>query len=185
MTRAAAVALYAGLAVPMAIISHVAAEALALHESVLSVATSPIHFYLAILAAVSLLIASLAAIGSRRDLQRLGGLMAQALPFKGQGVRFFAMSAVIQFGFAAGTLLGEGSLSAASAFVALVAVAVASILASAGLALLRERLQHVACSQHRVRCERTGQVSRVCAHLSFGPYFAYVPVRGNRPPPLL
>lgn len=185
VTRTSAVALYAGLTVPVAIVSHVAAEALALHESVLSVATSPLHAYLAVLAIVSLLVAGIAAIGSRSDLKRLGGLVANALPFKGQGLRFFAMSAAIQFLFAAGTLFGEGSLSAASALVALIAVAVASVIASACLAFLRERLQLVSCSRYSVRQFHAAQLLRVSQPAPLGPYFAYVPVRGNRPPPLL
>ena len=184
MTRTSATALFAGLTVPIAIVSHVAAEALALHESVLSVAVSPLHAYLAVLAVAGLTIAGYAAISCRADLKRLGGLVAHALPFRGQGVRFFALSATIQFGFAAGTLLGEGSLSAKSAVVALVAVALASVFVSALLAVLRERLEHIDCSTYSVRAYVAEQLLQVAPRISFGPYFAYVPVRGNRPPPL-
>ena len=183
VTRTSALALYTGLTVPVAIVSHIVAEALALHESVLSVAASPLHTYLAVLAAVSLVVASYAAIVSRAELKRLGGLVAHALPFRGQGVEFFAMSAAIQFGFASFTLLGEGSLSAANALVALVAVGVASIIVSALFALLRERLIHIDVTQFAARSFVAVHELRATRVFRFGPYFAYVPSRGNRPPP--
>lgn len=184
MTQVRAAALYAGLTLPLAIASHIAAEALALHQSVLSVAASPLHAYLGAIAVLCLAVTGGILAAGRYEVRRLGGLLANDLPFKGQGLRFFAASMAVQFGFAGITLFGEGTLDAANALVALVAVAIASLITSALLALVRERLRHISFSGFRLRIFTARPVPRRSFRTLSGPYFAYVPVRGNRPPPL-
>lgn len=183
MNRTRAALLYTALTLPLAIASHLAGEALALHESFLSAALSPFHVYLGVIALVCLAISLWAGIAGRGEFRRVGALLAKALPFRGQGWRFFGMSAGIQFLFASCTLLGEQSFDPTSALVALVAVAIASVLFSAVLTVLRERLVHVDVSHFVVRTFHAVQAPRAPRLSPFGPYYAYVPAHGNRPPP--
>ncbi len=169
---------------PLAIVSHIAAEALALHQSMLSVAASPLHAYLGVIAVLCLAVSGIILATGRCELRRLGGLLANDLPFEGQGLRFFGVSAAVQFGFAGVTLFGEGSLDAANALVALVAVAIASLITSALLAFVRERLHHTTLARFESRVFTARRVALPRPACLAGPYFAYVPVRGNRPPPL-
>ena len=184
MTQVRALALYAGLTLPLAILSHIAAEALALHESMALAAMSPVHAYLGVIAAACLAVIVWALARVRGDLRRLCGLLAHALPFKGEGFRFCVTSAAIQFGFASVTLLGEGSLDPSSILVALIAVALASVAVSALLASIRARMANATASHFVVREVARARALPHPVFAALEPYYAYVPARGNRPPPL-
>lgn len=184
MTHTRAALLYVALTVPLAIASHLVGEALALHESLLSAATSPLHIYLGAIALGCLATSAWIFVSCRGEFRRLSGLFANGLPFHGRGWRFFGISAGIQFIFASWTLLGEQSLNPATALLALIAVAIASVLFSAVLTVVRERLVHIDVSQFVIRAFHAIHALRAPRVSPFGPYYAYVPARGNRPPPL-
>jgi hypothetical protein len=177
--------LYAGLTLPLGILAHIIAEALALHQSVAAVAVAPLHAYLGVTALACLAVVLSAIAQSRGDLRRLTALAAHALPFEGKGAQFAASSALAQFLFASLTLLCEGSLDAGNALIALAAVAFVSILVAVLLAVVRARIEHIDESTFAIRRFAAVRWNRRDAIAAPGPYYAFVPARGNRPPPLL
>jgi hypothetical protein len=111
-------------------------------------------------------------------------LLAQALPFRGKGAAFVALSAALQMGFVAVTVLAEGDpLAAGSTLSALMAALAAALVGALALQLVRSRIAEAAPASTRVTHVALRYASRRAARCFSGPYFAFVAVRGNRPPP--
>ncbi|HUA07923.1 MAG TPA: hypothetical protein VMA98_01530 [Candidatus Acidoferrales bacterium] len=144
------------LAAPLAVLGHVVSESLAGGRPLLSVAWEPSH-------AVILLLA----------------LAAMPLWFRAAASRRLGSAL---FAFIALSLLLEGNGLGVAAL--LVAVAVSLALAwLSGWAIERVSLCAVP-----IACVRCGlPPARILAPCvpRYGPYFAFVPTRGNRPPPFL
>jgi hypothetical protein len=144
------------LAAPIAVLGHIASESLAGGRALLSVACEPSH-------AVILLLA----------------VAATPLWFRAAASRRLGHAL---FAFIALSLLLEGNgLGAIAMLVALVISAAISCLSAVAL-------QRAFVPQDRA--VRLGELSRTRATLPArldlaGPYYAFIPVRGNRPPPLL
>lgn len=181
MTRFRALALWVGAMIPCGILAHLAAEVGALHRSLVDLACNPLHAYLAVFAAVALG-AVVAAVGTR-DVRRRAALLAGSLPFEGRGSAFVAATAAIQLLFVGATIAFEGDpLAAGSLLSAFVASLCVALVAACAINLVRARL--TVCSRVATTVCRTMPPlnvplqARIC-----GPYFAFVAVRGNRPPP--
>lgn len=181
MTRVRSLALWAGVMIPCGILAHLAAEAAALHRSVLELACTPLHAYLAIFAAASL--ATVLVVVGTRDVRRRAALLAGALPFRGRGSTFVAASAAIQLAFVIATIALEGDpLAAGSVLSALVASLFVALAAAFALQIVRARLagnSQAAATIHRA----TPQTRMPLGVRTSGPYFAFVAIHGNRPPP--
>jgi hypothetical protein len=144
------------LAAPVAVLGHIVSESLAGGRALLSVAREPSHVVI-LLVAVAATPLWFRAAASRR--------LGHAL-----------------FAFIALSLLLEGNgLGAAAMLVALMISAIISCVSAFAL-------------EHRVVARegaiRLGDPRRACAALPArldlaGPYYAFIPVHGNRPPPLL
>lgn len=186
MSRARALLLYSGLTVPVGILIHIGAEAYGLHRDALQVAFSPLHAYLGVLG-----LSALAALGltlgfsSPSETRRRAALLAQALPFHGRGMAFAALSAGLQFAFFLTTELGEGDpLRAGSLWLGIVVAAIASLIGGLVLHGVRAHLEVVVTSAFEPRVPAIGAATRSHHDApTFGPYYAYIPARGNRPPP--
>jgi hypothetical protein len=143
------------LAAPIALLGHLLPEALVSGRPLLALAEEPVH--LALL-----------------------GLSLGALPLWFRAARSRRLGLAI-FGFIAVTLLAEGNgLSAAALLVALAISAIISCLG--GLAL--EAAVETAAGPSLVALTLTAAKLPALVECA-GPYFAYVPSRGNRPPPPL
>jgi hypothetical protein len=144
------------LAAPIAVLGHIVSESLASGRALFSVACEPTHTVILLLA-----------------------VAATPLWFRAAASRRLGHAL---FAFIALSLLLEGNgLGAAAMLVALVISAFISCLSAVAL----ERA-FVA----REGAIKLGDPPRVCAALPArldltGPYYAFIPVRGNRPPPLL
>ena len=144
------------LAAPITVLGHVLSEALASGRNLLTVAREPAHILLLIVALLALPV-WLRAARSRQ----LGLAM---------------------FGFIAVTLLAEGNgLSAAALLAALAISAIISWLGGLALGVVADAddFELTFATPTRIRAALPAPVDH------YGPYFAYVAVRGNRPPPLL
>jgi hypothetical protein len=186
MSRTGALALYLGLTVPLGILTHVTAEAIGLHRNAIDVAFSPLHAYLGVLGLAALTAFGLAlGATSLSELRRRAGLLAYALPFRGRGLAFAGLTAALQFSFVLMTLFAEGSpLGAGSLWIAILAAALASLFGGIALHVLRARLEVAVAATfepHVGACVSLAPMRRR-SH-TFGPYYAFVPAHGNRPPP--
>ncbi len=141
---------------PLVVLAHLAAEALVSGRSLLSLAAEPLHVYLFLLGAIS---APLWIFAARRGCLRLCLLtvVASTLALEGNGL---------------GNLALIGAILIASALAWL-----------GGLAIERASLGSPAFTTRVLRYARPVVMRRRSP--AFGPYFGFVPIRGNRPPPQL
>jgi hypothetical protein len=141
-TAVVAALAFAALTVPFGIAAHLISEfaGLGWHDDA-DVAFSARHLYLAILAVVSLLglVATLLAV-PRGDRRARVAELVEALPCRGRGAGFVALSFVAQFAFFAVSQIGEGCpLCGGDIVVGVFAAAVASILGAIAVALGKRR----------------------------------------------
>ena len=192
MGRWRALLLYLALSVPFGIAVHLGSEFAGLGRDADDLAFSPLHAYLAVIA-IGALAAFLgcggffAGVAERR---RRIGLMARALPFGGSGVRFFALSAGLQFAFFVVTQLGEGCpLCKGDALVGVAAALAASAVGSCALMALRKQIVRafavLGSAVERVpRDLSVGLMPRFAVHSVITTYSTFAVTFGNRPPPL-
>src|ERR1700737_571407 len=96
------------------IAAHLASEFAALGRAAEGVVFSARHIYLALGAAVLLVIvvremrAFIRSTAGPRDLTRQIPVSMERLPFGGRGLAFCALSSVLQFGIGMSTVIGEG-----------------------------------------------------------------------------
>jgi hypothetical protein len=191
MTRGRALLLYFALCVPFGIAVHLGAEFAGLGRDAGDLAFSPLHGYLAVLAAGALaafLVAGGFLAGSAERRRRIG-LMTAALPYRGHGLRFALLSAAMQFGFFAVTQFGEGCpLCKGDLLTGLIAALVASSIGAFAVAALRRRIvRHFAppFASRRPRissARRRRPQSRPAIKLA---YAGFAVTMGSRPPPYL
>jgi hypothetical protein len=191
MARFRALLLYLALSVPFGIAVHLGSEFAGLGRDAEHLAFSPLHAYLAVIAAVAL-VAFLRCGGffaGAAERRRRIGLMGHALPFDGRGVRFFAFSAGLQFAFFIVTQLGEGCpLCKGDVLVGVIAALVASALGSFGLMALRRQIVRslavLGFAVDRVPHDLSvGRVLRYAVHPVVSTYSTFAVTLGNRPPP--
>lgn len=192
MYRGRALLLYLALSVPFGIAVHVCSEFAGLGRDADEVAFSALHAYLLAIAAGALVTFLIAAgfFASPAERRRRIGLMSAALPYRGQGVRFFALSATLQFGFFLVTQLGEGCpLCKGDFLVGLLAAAVSSAIGALAVQVLRRHVvRAIVTFSFRDRSGRLCGDRRVprYAILAAKPtYASFAPTLGSRPPPLL
>jgi len=186
MSRARALLLYSGLTIPLGILIHIGAEAYGSHRDAVEVAFSPLHAYLGVLGLCALVAIALAlGFSSPSEIRRRAGLLAQALPFRGRGTAFAVLSAALQFAFFLTTELGEGDpLRAGSLWLGIIVAAVASLIGGVILHGARATLEIVVTSAFEPHVPGLDTATRSHRDApTFGPYYAYIPARGNRAPP--
>jgi hypothetical protein len=186
MTGRGAFGLYVALTIPFGIGVHLASEFAGLGRAAMAVAISPLHAYLGVLAVASAI--ALAWFGCRAgDLRRRLPLLIRALPFEGRGAGFFAFGAACQFGFFLVTQFGEGApLRGGDLLVGILVALLGSLLGSLVLTLggMRAIAWSAVCThERRDSVRKIVPVAPFHGTLLASPYFAFVPVRGNRPPP--
>jgi hypothetical protein len=190
MSRWRALLLYLALSVPFGIAVHLGSEFAGLGRDADDLAFSPLHAYLALIAAAAMA-AFLGAggfFGRARERRRRMALMADALPFRGHGVAFFFLSSALQFGFFVTTQLGEGCpLCHGDVLIGVLAAIVASFAGSLALTALRRCIVRAildgalwltpwkAYGAFRRSRQSTLAVRPV--------YATFASTRGNRPPP--
>jgi len=144
-----ALAAFAALTIPFGIVAHLASEFFGLGwRDDADVAFSLRHLYLAILA-----LASLAALAfALRTTARAGRSTAvadliAALPLRGRGARFIALSFLSQFAFFAITQIGEGApLQSGNVALGIAAAAVAALAGAIAVAVGKRRVLDLALS---------------------------------------
>jgi hypothetical protein len=190
MSRGRALLLYLALSVPFGILVHLGSEFAGLGRDADDLAFSPLHGYLAAIAAAALATFLVAGgfFASAAERRRRIGLMAGALPFGGRGPGFFALSAAMQFAFFVATQLGEGCpLCKGDALVGVAAAIVASIVGSFALIALRRRIARAVAALcfalERARGSRARRLPRHERDAVFSVYSTFPTSRGNRPPP--
>ncbi|HEY8322611.1 MAG TPA: hypothetical protein VIG46_12545 [Candidatus Baltobacteraceae bacterium] len=186
MSRRGALGLYLALIIPFGIGVHLASEFAGLGRAAMAVAISPLHAYLGLLAVLSAV--ALTWFGYRAgDLRRRLPLLIRALPFEGRGAGFFAFGAACQFGFFLVTQFGEGDpLRGGDLLVGILVAVLGSLLGSLVLTLggMRAMAWSASCTHaRRDDVRRSVPAAPLRGALLASPYFAFVPVRGNRPPP--
>jgi hypothetical protein len=181
---------YLALSVPFGIAVHIGSEFAGLGRDADDLAFSPLHAYLAVLAIVSIVgfcrwsgICSGGPVVRRRI-----ALMAEALPFRGRGPKFFAFSATLQFGFFVITQLGEGCpMCHGDAVVGVIAALIASLIGAFALIALRREIVRAIALRGTARDRRPPALAaRSVRHIAFKPiptYSMFAVVFGNRPPP--
>jgi hypothetical protein len=190
MDRRRALALYLALSVPFGILVHLCSEFAGLGRDADDLAFSPLHAYLVLvgLAALGTFLYAAGFFDSRGERRRRIGLMAGALPYNGRGIRFFALSVVLQFGFFLVSQIGEGCPLCKGDFC--IGVAAAAIASAIGAFILQTlRFQIVRIVSAIKFLERPNVFS--CIHplpryalVAVTPTYATFPhTRGNRPPP--
>jgi hypothetical protein len=187
-----ALLLYLVLSVPFGIAVHLGSEFVGLGRDADDVVFSSIHAYLGVLAvaatAIFLIVGGFFASAAER--RRRIGLMANALPFKGRGTRFFLFSAALQFGFFAITQIGEGCpMCKGDIVIGTLAAIVASLVGSFALIALRRQIVRIvteACvARERVASGTSAQ--RLPRHRDItvaSVYSTFAVTLGSRPPPL-
>jgi hypothetical protein len=143
VTPFSALLLYGALTVPLGIAAHLLSELAGLgwHDDA-DVILSVRHGYLAAFALVALFIA-IAALRSipRGDRRERIAQLVDALPLRGRGIGFVAMSFFAQFGFFALTQIGEGCpLCGGDVLVGVVAAALAALCGALAVTLGKRRL---------------------------------------------
>lgn len=186
MSKRRAFGLYLALTIPLGIGVHLASEFAGLGRAAMALTISPLHAYLGVLAVASMI--TLTWFAHRAgDLKRRLPLLVRALPFEGRGAGFFAFGAVCQFVFFLVTQFGEGAPLRGGDLAAGILVAVlGSLMGSFVLSLggVRATAWSSACTHGR-----RDSVRKIVPAAPFrgtalaSPYFAFVPVRGCRPPP--
>jgi len=144
------------LAAPVTVLGHVVSEALASGRSLVTVAWEPAHLVLLIVAVLAFPL-WLRAANARRLGYVVAAVVAISLLVEGNGLSVVALAFAVALSVLLG-LLGGWAIECAS-FAAL----------------------------PHVRVARTTLAKPIPAPAvpRFGPYFAFMPTRGNRPPPLL
>lgn len=193
MIRGRALLLYLAMSVPFGIAVHLGSEFAGLGRDADDLIFSPLHAYLGIIGiaafAVFLVVSGVFAAPSER--RRRFALLANSLPYGGVGSRFFALSAVLQFGFFAVTQIGEGCpVCRGDLFVGIAAALAASLLGAKLLAFLRRGLMIAAGLTIEFERAAVGlavvpRLPRQTAHVAVSTFSTFASVLGNRPPPLL
>ncbi|HEY3676463.1 MAG TPA: hypothetical protein VGK84_10780 [Candidatus Tumulicola sp.] len=182
---------YLALSVPFGIAVHIGSEFAGLGRDADELSFSPLHAYLAVLAIVSIVgFCRWSGVltggpGPRRRVAQ----MADALPFRGRGPKFFAFSAALQFGFFLITQLGEGCpLCHGDAAVGVMAALVASLVGALALIALRKEIVRAIVLGGSARDRRPPELAtRRATAVTFQPvstYSTFAAVLGNRPPPV-
>lgn len=182
--RFRALGLYLAVSIPIGIAIHLASEWVGLGGDGLRLTFAPIHAYLGVAALLSFV--ALAVFARLPDGRRLLPLLVRALPFAGRGSGFVAFGVAVQFGFFLVTQFGEGCplgpthllIGLAVAFFGSIAGAIAVSLA--GARIVRCILDAIA-DAGRTSARFLAPSRRRPAFAA--PYYAFVPIRGNRPPP--
>ena len=147
MLRTRALAIFVALTVPFGIAAHLISEVAGLGWNAGAEAVvSPRHLYLTLIAAVALAGFAMALRGVAPNYRRraIADLIA-ALPFRGEGVRFTALSFALQCGFFAATLIGEGSpLAGGDVAVGVLAACIASLAGAPAVAFGAHRFVEIA-----------------------------------------
>jgi hypothetical protein len=188
--RLRALLAYMALSVPFGIAVHIGSEFAGLGRDAGELAFSPLHAYLGVLAIGALAWfchwSGIVTGGSvpRRRIAR----MADLLPFRGRGGRFFLFSAAMQFGFFLVTQLGEGCpLCHGDAIVGVVAALVGSFAGAIALIALRKEIVRAIASMGVARDRRPPVLAaRRTRPIAFTPvsfYSTFAVIHGNRPPP--
>jgi len=187
--------IYACLVALGSIVAHLASEFFAMGSDADSVALSPKHVYLGVIAIVCTSVAIWQgatvwrASHGVRDLKRALHVGLASLPFRGRGPAFFALTAALQLIAGLGTQIGEGCPFCGHDVAAgvLGALLTAIILALAGRAIAR-RLPSIAAAIAALFVDEPSiDPSRVAArHIALLglPRFAWFSQLYNRPPPL-
>jgi hypothetical protein len=191
MDRWRALLLYLALSVPFGIAVHLGSEFASLGRDADDLAFSPLHAYLAVIAigAFTAFLGYGGFFSGAWERRRRIGLMARALPFGGNGVRFFALSAGLQFAFFVVTQLGEGCpLCKGDALVGVAAALVASAIGSCVLMALRKQIVRaftvLGFAVERVpRAPSVGLMPRYAVHPVVSTFSTFATTLGNRPPP--
>ena len=184
--------LYFALSVPFGILIHLGSEFAALGRDADDVAFSPLHAYLAAFGLAALLVFLIAGgfFSSTRERRRRMSLLAGALPWNGRGIKFFGLSAALQFGFFVATQFGEGCpMCQGDAVVGIVAACVASLAGALLVNALRARIVRVviAIAQYlepRDDVHAAVPVARRISPFIPAPFAAYSIEIANRPPPV-
>ena len=139
----AAMLLFFAFTAPLGIVAHLVSELAGLgwHDDA-DVVLSARHGYLALIALGALVALGLALRAvPRGDRRTRIAAIVDALPFKGQGARFVALSFAAQFGFFAITQIGEGCpLCGGDVVVGVVAAALAALCGALAIMLGKRRL---------------------------------------------
>jgi hypothetical protein len=188
--------LYGSLVALGSIVAHLAAEFFAMGSDADSVALSPRHLYLGVIALICLVIVISQCLAlwrkssGVRDLKRALHVGLASLPFRGRGTRFFALTAALQLGAGLGTQIGEGCPFCGHDVAAgvLGALLTAVLLALAGRAIAW-RLPSIAAAIAALFVDEPSlDPSRIAFReiaLLGLPRFAWFSQLYNRPPPLL
>jgi tetrahydromethanopterin S-methyltransferase subunit C len=148
----------------------------------LELACSPLHAYFAVLAVSGL--ALLAVCTAGHDVRRRAALLAKALPFHGRGAAFVGVTSVMQLAFVAITIALEGDpLASGSLLSAIVASVVTALLGAWTLQAIRARIETIERATTRIVRFGSHELRLRNTPAASGPYFAFVAIRGNRPPP--
>ena len=179
-----------------AIVAHIASEFAAMGSDADSVLFSARHLYLGLAAVIGTAVfiirmrALLRHCANGRDFKRALSVGMSTLPFRGQGARFFGLTAALQFGIGMLTEVGEGAPIAGhdvaagvlGAFVVVVALAFVAKAIGASLPTIAEVVASwfaapsgALATQHSRRAETRTLARQI-------PWF---PQLFNRPPPSL
>jgi hypothetical protein len=159
--------LFAALAAPFGIAAHLVSElaGLGLHDDV-DVLFSARHGYLALIAfAAMAVIGAIARATPHRERRRRVAELVAALPMRGRGLGFVAISFALQFGFFAVTQIGEGCpLCGGDVLAGVLAAAVAALLGALLVAYGQRRFLEFACALVWLASARSSDdVSIFCA----------------------
>lgn len=180
MSRLWALLKVSALLLPLGVLGHVIADVIDTPGPALHALTAA-HAALALLAAAGCLLSYRWLRTRRRDLRRQAALLAKRLPGSGGAMTFVLLGALL-CAFIVSTQAIEGSLAAVSLVQALIVAAVCAALGVMLVSVLRDVIPSLPDAPRALprALQRRAAISRWRSHL---PYFAFVPVRGNRPPP--
>lgn len=192
MRRGPALLAYLSLCVPLGIAAHLGAEFAGLGRDADDVAFSARHLYLLVLAVAAFagFLVAVGAFGRSAERRRRAGLIARALPLRGSGPGFLALSAAVQFGFFLLTQFGEGCpLCRGDLGIGMLAALLASVAGACVLAALRRHVAR-AIALHAYRSRRSGLLfvrrpARRAAPARRATYATFARTLGSRPPPRL
>lgn len=181
---------FAGASVPLAVAGHLISEAAALHDRSGSLAYSPRHAYLYMLAFFSIGVLGWLGTALRKRGTFRSEQIVRALPFGGEGPRFVGLSFLTQIAFFAVTQAIEGSPMLSGDFFAGIAVAVLAAALASLLLVMFERhvvtcIAFVAWISAKVRArESTVRFAPPVVRFS-GRRGAFLASIANRPPPVV
>lgn len=180
--------IYVAATIPLGIFVHIVGEAAALGKNPAALAAAPLHWYLGILGVLALAAACCAVARiPRNDRRRQFALLVRALPFGGRGMRFAALSAGLQLAFFLVTECAERCpFGRGDIWLGLLAALLAAFFGAAVIRAVRARIDRIVTVllDTAVALESAHAVWRAIEFTPCIPYFAYLPSRGSRPPPL-